>query len=338
MRSALFVLLFLCTSASAANRFDEDALKGLPNVSYHAAGMVASGGIGADDIDTLKRAGIRVVIDLREDEETPDFDEAAAVAAAGMSYQNLPIDGAAGLTPEHVEQFDRMIAAAGDQPLLIHCGSSNRVGALIALRAVTLQGQPVEAAIETGKSWGLKGLEPAVREQLAKREGATPSAAQVERPPLKFPRIAMAGGVYALTGDVSMPTADREHRLVIDASAGDSNDAGINRRFETAARAVNLYALAGVPADKLKIAMVIHGKATLSVLSDAGFQAHFGKPNPNAALMTELHQAGVQFFVCGQAMTHAGYSAKDLRTDVHVALSAMTALDDLQAAGYSLIP
>jgi uncharacterized protein (TIGR01244 family) len=338
MRSALFILLVLCTSASAANGFDENSLKSLPNMSYHAPNMVASGGIDADDIEMLKRAGIRVVIDLRDDEETPDFDEAAAVAAAGMSYRNLPIDGAAGLTPEHAEQLDRMIADAGAQPVLIHCGSSGRVGALMALRAAMLQGQTVEAAIETGKSWGLKGLEPAVREELAKRAGDKPAAAQAERAPLTFPRIALAGGVYALAGGVSMPSADREHRLVIDASAGESTDSGINRRFETAARAVNLYALAGVPADKLKIAMVIHGKATPSVLSDASFQAHFGKPNPNAALMTELHKAGVQFLVCGQAMTHAGYSAGEIRSDVQVALSAMTALEDLQAAGYSLIP
>jgi uncharacterized protein (TIGR01244 family) len=338
MRSAVFALLLLCTCASAEDAIDEKALKGLSNMSYHAPDRVASGRIGAEDIETLKRAGIRVVIDLSDDEETPDFDESAAVTAAGMSYQNLPIDGVAGLTAEHVEQFDQMLAAAGNQPTLVHCGSGNRVGALMALRAATLQGQTLEAAIETGKSWGLKGLEPAVREQLAKREGATPSTAQVERPPLKFPRIALAGGVYALTGDISMPSADREHRLVIDVSDGESNDSGINRRFEAAARAVNLHALAGVPADKLGIALVIHGKATSTVLSDASFQTQFGKPNPNTALMSELHKAGVEFFVCGQAMTHAGYSAAELRDDVQVALSAMTALEDLQTAGYSLIP
>jgi intracellular sulfur oxidation DsrE/DsrF family protein len=206
------------------------------------------------------------------------------------------------------------------------------------LRAATLQGQTTEAAIETGKSWGLKGLEPAVREELARQAGDKPVAGQAERPPLKFPRISLAGGVHALAGDVSMPSADSEHRLVIDASSDESNDSGLNRRLETAARAVNLYALAGVPADKLKLALVFHGKATSIVLADASFQAHFGKPNPNAALMTELHKAGVEFFVCGQAMTHAGYSAAEVRSDVHVALSAMTALEGLQSAGYSLIP
>ena len=84
-----------------------------------------------------------------------------------MRYSNLPIDGANGLTRENVERFDKLVAAAGDAPTLIHCGSGNRVGALIALRAANVQGQPIEKAIETGRSWGLKGLEPAVREQLA---------------------------------------------------------------------------------------------------------------------------------------------------------------------------
>ncbi|MCB1596489.1 MAG: hypothetical protein KDI87_02140 [Gammaproteobacteria bacterium] len=49
---------------------------------------------------------------------------------------------------------------------MIHCTSSNRVGALIALRAATLQGMSGDAAVELGKTWGLGSLEPAVRERL----------------------------------------------------------------------------------------------------------------------------------------------------------------------------
>ena len=155
---------------------------------------------------------------------------------------------------------------------------------------------------------------------------------------LQFPRIKSAGGVHALQGDVDMPTASAMHRVVIDATAGDTTDTGINRRLDAAARAVNLYALAGVPADKLSVAVVIHGKATPVILSDASFQSHFGKANPNAALIADLRAAGVEIFVCGQALRHGGYTATDVRKDVHVALSAMTKLVDLQAAGYGLIP
>lgn len=153
-----------------------------------------------------------------------------------------------------------------------------------------------------------------------------------------FPRIKLAGGVYSLKGDIDMPDVSSMHRVVIDATEDATTDTGINRRLEAAARAVNLYALAGVPADKISVAVVIHGKATPIILSDASYKKHFGKANANVALIAELREAGVEIFVCGQALRHAGFVVADVSGNVQVALSAMTKLVDLQAAGYGLIP
>ena len=212
----------------------------------------------------------------------------------------------------------------------------------MALRAANLQGESAKAAIDVGKSWGLKSLEPVVLQQLALRDASTntltPISPGMEKPVLVFPRIKTAGGVYALAKSVTMPAADREYRLVIDATTAEVSETGINRRLETAARAINLYALAGVSADRLKLAVVIHGKATPALLADASYQKQFDKPNPNAALIAELDKAGVQIALCGQAMMHAGYTMTDVRDDVHVELSALTTLADLQSAGYQLIP
>jgi protein tyrosine phosphatase (PTP) superfamily phosphohydrolase (DUF442 family) len=55
----------------------------------------------------------------------------------------------------------------GDEPVLLHCASGNRVGALIAL-GTRLKGAETEAAIAKGKQWGLTGLEPIVRGKLKK--------------------------------------------------------------------------------------------------------------------------------------------------------------------------
>ncbi len=142
---------------------------------------MASGRLQASDIPALKRAGTRQVIDLSLDSETPDFDEAAAVRAAGIGYHNLPIRGAGDLTRDRVVQFDRLLREAGEQPTLVHCASSNRVGAMIALRAALLGGQSTDAALAEGRRWGLKSLEPAVRERLQAwsseaTEAATPPA------------------------------------------------------------------------------------------------------------------------------------------------------------------
>lgn len=167
MYRPLLLLLALAMSASvAAAAPEEAALAELPHVAFPAPHRVASGRLQAGDVATLKRAGIRQVIDLSLDSETPDFDEAAAMRAAGIAYHNLPIHGAGDLTRARVVQFDHLLRDAGDQPTLVHCASSNRVGAMIALRAALIGGQSAESALAEGRRWGLRSLEPAVRERL----------------------------------------------------------------------------------------------------------------------------------------------------------------------------
>lgn len=167
IRSLLLALaLTLYGHAAMAATPAQAALAELPHVAFPAPQRVASGRLQASDIAALKRAGIRQVIDLSVDSETPGFDEAAAMRAAGISYHNLPIHGASDLTRASVTQFDRLLRDAGDQPTLVHCASSNRVGAMIALRAALVDGQSTEAALAEGRRWGLKNLEPAVRERL----------------------------------------------------------------------------------------------------------------------------------------------------------------------------
>lgn len=168
----LSLLLALAAGAACAATPAETALAGLPNVSFPAPHRVASGRLAADDVAVLQRAGIRTVIDLSVDSETPDFDEAAAVRAAGIGYRNLPIRGAADLTRVNVARFDRLLREAGAQPTLVHCASGNRVGAMVALRAALIDGSNAEAALAEGRRWGLRGMEPAVRERLQDWVGA----------------------------------------------------------------------------------------------------------------------------------------------------------------------
>ncbi len=133
-----------------------------PTKNIHTGGRIT-----AEDLPGLRAAGITHIIDLTPDAETPDFDEAAAVRAAGMSYANLPIAGAADLNREAVDAFDQLLRRT-QGPTLIHCASGNRVGALAALRAAWLHGAEEEAAIAEGRRWGLRSLEGKVREQLAR--------------------------------------------------------------------------------------------------------------------------------------------------------------------------
>lgn len=161
-----FSFYVLSTMMAIAGPTPQSVLAELPHVGFPAPHRIASGSVQASDVASLKKAGVRVVIDLRGADETPAFDEQAAVRTAGIIYHNLPIRGADDLTPENVKRFDQLLTKAGNRLTLVHCASSNRVGAMITLRAAIIQGQSAAAALAEGRRWGLKSMEPVVRERL----------------------------------------------------------------------------------------------------------------------------------------------------------------------------
>lgn len=155
---------------------------------------------------------------------------------------------------------------------------------------------------------------------------------------LAYPRIQGVGGVLAVDAKADMPSTTAMHRLLIDISDDATTPAGINTRLEMAARALNLYAAAGVPDAKVRMAILLHGKATILALSDAVYARKFRHPHPDAELIAQLRAAGVELFVCGQALGHQGFTAADVRPEVRLALSAATKREELQAAGYAMVP
>ncbi len=119
------------------------------------------------DLAALARTGVRTIINLRHPTESTDFDEANVVATLGMRYANIPVSGTQDLTRETIANFSRELTDARSRgPVLIHCGSANRVGAVIALEQAWVQRQNTGAALAAGRAAGLAGLEPAVIELL----------------------------------------------------------------------------------------------------------------------------------------------------------------------------
>lgn len=132
--------------------------------------LYAGGQPTAEDLSGFAAQGVRTVISLRAPAETVDFDEAQEAQRLGLRYLQIPITGAADLDRSHVVQFGRALdTARAEGGVLIHCGSSNRVGAMIALDAALNRGQSLHAALARGRAAGLASLEPAVV-QLARAE------------------------------------------------------------------------------------------------------------------------------------------------------------------------
>jgi uncharacterized protein (TIGR01244 family) len=138
----------------------------------YADGHYAGGQPTPAQLAGLAREGVRTVINLRAPDEPTEYDEAAEAARLGLRYVVLPITGAADLDRERVREFGQALDEARRAgSVLIHCASSNRVGAMVALDEALNRGCPLDAALERGRDAGLKALEPAVV-ALAQCEGA----------------------------------------------------------------------------------------------------------------------------------------------------------------------
>ena len=123
---------------------------------------------------------------------------------------------------------------------------------------------------------------------------------------LVYPVIPKVGGVAPLPDAAEQP---RKGAKVVFEITADARPADLNKGVERVARLLNLYGSAGLKASDVKIAMVMHGEATKSALSDAAYKERFGvERNPNLAVIAELRKAGVEVFVCGQASPIRGSS------------------------------
>ena len=98
-----------------------------------------------------------------------------------------------------------------------------------------------------------------------------------------------------------------------------------------------MHAQAGVPAENMKVALVLHGRAAKDALSNEAYTTKYKAKNPNAGLITALSDAGVEVYVCGQSYKSRGLPLDGLSSDVKLSLSALTALVEYQEKGYKVI-
>ncbi|TQV89469.1 DsrE family protein [Aliikangiella coralliicola] len=112
----------------------------------------------------------------------------------------------------------------------------------------------------------------------------------------------------------------------------------LNRKFNSLARFLNMHVRAGVAAENIQLALVVHSKAGNGLLNEKAFKKKFGQENPNAQLLKELMAHNVRVILCGQSAAYYQIDNQDLIGGVEMALSAMTAHALLQQEGYTLNP
>ena len=129
------------------------------------ANTIVCGALNDEKVAALAAAGVELVLNLQPDDEL-NFDERAAVERAGMHYEQLPISGAKDLKQLNILAFDNILRQYHGKKTVLHCGSGNRAGAAVALRAGWLRGRKMDTAMERGRSHGLTKLEEEVHNRL----------------------------------------------------------------------------------------------------------------------------------------------------------------------------
>ena len=165
MRSRWYITaaLALVLSASGLAQVKKGEVPGITNFSRVDATIGCGGATAPAAMAGLKKEGFVSVINLRlASEAGADVDAGRAAAqAAGLKYIHLPFDAA---KPDHavVEKFLASVADTSNQPVYIHCGSANRVGAVWMIKRALQDGWAVDKAQTEAEAIGLTN--PRLRE------------------------------------------------------------------------------------------------------------------------------------------------------------------------------
>lgn len=167
LMAALLPLAASCStvSQSEASGPPQHASLVADNFMHPRGDLITAGQPAPEDWLRLRGRQVSTVINLRTDAEMGARDEAAEVEAAGLSYEHLPIAGAADIDTRHADELWQLIQAAPGR-VMVHCASGNRVGALLAIGAARHDDMSPQQALAFGKKAGLTSLEPKVREVL----------------------------------------------------------------------------------------------------------------------------------------------------------------------------
>lgn len=123
------------------------------------------------DFEQASMGGIRTVINLRHDFEMPDWNEQDVVQGLGLNYIHVPWNGPEELTDEILDTL-RLELNQAERPILMHCASANRVGAVWLAYRMLDSGLSADEAKAEAKVVGLKSpaYEAKVLDYVARRE------------------------------------------------------------------------------------------------------------------------------------------------------------------------
>lgn len=119
---------------------------------------VGKGHPGGQDLEEVRDAGFKTVINLRTEgeEKQPQSPEAEGriVRELGMTYLHYPVKSDA-MGPDLVDRFRDRLADL-PQPIYVHCASGKRSGAFVMMHVAAEQGMTGRETVEKAASMGFE--------------------------------------------------------------------------------------------------------------------------------------------------------------------------------------
>lgn len=128
-----------------------------------------------------------------------------------------------------------------------------------------------------------------------------------------------------------------EYKVAWHVTAAPEKAADVVPGFTAPANFLVMTDASGVARSNVKLAIIVHGTATRSLLNNEAYKAMTGSDNGSIALLQALHDAGVEVVVCGVALINRKVPRDQLLPFVKVATSATMAHAVYAARGYEVI-
>jgi len=155
---------------------------GIPNFHQVNEHIFRGGQPTSEGWQGLAGLGVKTVIDLRRTDEHSTEAEAREVAAAGMTYVNVPMKGVVAPTDEQVTK----VLAVLDSPdqVFVHCKRGiDRTGTVIACYRIAHDGWGRQQALKEAKSLGMGWTQMGLKRYIMAFQPTRRAAAGAEAAP-----------------------------------------------------------------------------------------------------------------------------------------------------------
>ena len=149
--SLTFLLLGGAAWGQIPTSIDSDQI---PKYRVLRPGLAVGAQPSPEALASLKEKGFKTVVNLRTAAEGPAT-EKDVVEAQGLRYVSVPISPST-FSEEDVQAVAKVLDDTEAAPVLLHCASANRVGAVWAVLRVK-QGLSLDEAEAAGREIGLSG-------------------------------------------------------------------------------------------------------------------------------------------------------------------------------------